>query len=94
MTKNGGMTRCVNAHNGAVLYKEKLGASGAYFASPILANNYIYYSSYNGIITILKEGEKFEIVNQIDLDERIGASPIALDDKLYVRTASHLYAFR
>jgi hypothetical protein len=38
------MTTCVNAHNGAVLYKEKLGASGAYFASPILANNYIYCS--------------------------------------------------
>lgn len=94
MTKNGGTTTCVNANNGEILYTEKLGASGAYFASPILANSLIYYCSYNGEITIVKEGEQFEIVNQIDLDERIGASPVALKDKLYVRTASQLYAFK
>ncbi|MEN8230914.1 MAG: PQQ-binding-like beta-propeller repeat protein [Bacteroidota bacterium] len=94
MTKNGGTTTCINAHNGEIIYKEKLGATGAYFASPILANNLLFYLSYNGKITILKEGEQFEIVNQIDLDDRIGASPIALEDKLYVRTASHLYAFK
>ena len=94
MTKNGGTTTCINANNGNIIYREKLGATGAYFASPILANNLIYYTSYNGKITIVKEGEQFEIVNQIDLDERIGASPVALKDKLYVRTASHLYAFK
>jgi len=94
MTKNGGTTTCINANNGEIIYKEKLGATGAYFASPILANNLIYYTSYNGKITIVKEGEQFEIVNQIDLDERIGASPVALEDNLYVRTASHLYAFK
>jgi outer membrane protein assembly factor BamB len=94
MTKNGGTTTCINANNGNIIYREKLGATGAYFASPILANSLIYYASYNGKITIVKEGEQFEIVNQIDLDERIGASPVALEDKLYVRTASHLYAFK
>ena len=51
-------------------------------------------SSYNGKITIIKEGKDFEIVNQVDLDEKIGASPVALEDKLYVSTASHLYAFK
>jgi outer membrane protein assembly factor BamB len=94
MVKNGGLTSCANAQNGEIIYKEKLGASGAYFASPILADDFVFYTSYNGKITILKEGEQFEIVNQIDLGERIGASPVALEDKLFVRTASHLYAFK
>ena len=94
MTKNGGTTSCINAQNGELIYTEKLGASGAYFASPILANDFLYYASYNVIITIVKEGEEFEIVRQIDLGERIGASPVALEDKLYVRTASRLYAFK
>jgi hypothetical protein len=94
MIKNGGITSCLNAHNGELMYREKLGASGAYFASPLLANKLIYYASYNGVITIVQEGEQFEIVNQIDLDEKIGASPVAWKDKLYVRTASHLYAFK
>lgn len=53
----------------------------------------VFMASYNGKITILKEGTGFEIINQIDLEEKIGASPVAMDNKLYIRTAEHLYAF-
>ncbi len=94
MTKTGGITTCVNAHSGDIMYSEKLGASGPYFSSPLLANGIIYYASYNGKITLVKAGEKFEILNQVDLNEKIGASPIALDDILYIRSASHLFAFK
>ena len=94
MVKNGGTTTCVNAHSGEIIYKEKLGATGVYFSSPMFANGYIYYSSYNGKITIVKAGQDFEIINQIDLNEKIGASPVAVGDKLIVRTATHLYAFK
>lgn len=94
MIRNGGRTTCVDASSGKVIYKEKLGTGGTYFSSPILANGMIYFLSYKGKVTIVKAGENFEIVNQIDLEEKIGASPIAFDDKLIVRTASHLYAFK
>ena len=94
MVKNGGTVTCVDTESGDIIYTKKLGASGSYFSSPLYANGNIFMSSYNGKITIIKEGKDFEIVNQIDLDEKIGASPVALEDKLYVRTASHLYAFK
>ena len=94
MVKNGGTVTCVDTESGDIVYTKKLGASGSYFSSPLYANGNIFMSSYNGKITIIKEGKDFEIVNQIDLDEKIGASPVALEDKLYVRTASHLYAFK
>ena len=94
MVKDGGTVTCVDSKSGNIIYTKKLGASGAYFSSPLYANGYIFMSSFNGKITIIKEGKDFEIVNQIDLDERIGASPVALEDKLYIRTESHLFAFK
>jgi outer membrane protein assembly factor BamB len=94
MAKNGGTATCVNAQTGEVIYSEKLNATGSYLASPLLANGFIYFSSYNGKITIIKEGPFFEIVSQVDLQEKIGASPVALKDKLYIRTDEYLYAFQ
>jgi len=71
MAKNGGTATCVDVQNGEVMYTEKLNAAGSYLASPLLANGFIYYPSYNGKITIIKEGPNFEVVNQIDLKEKM-----------------------
>ena len=94
MVKNGGTVTCVNIENGDIVYAKKLGATGAYFASPLYADGYIFIASFNGKISILKEGNTFEIVNQIDLDAKLGASPVAIGNKLFIRTAKHLYAFQ
>ena len=40
--KNGGILTCMDTENGTVLYRERIGASGPYLASPITANGYIY----------------------------------------------------
>ena len=94
MVKLGGTVTCVNIENGGIVYVKKLGATGAYFSSPLSANGNIFYSSYNGIITVVEEGTDFNIINQVDLNERIGASPVALNDVLFIRTEKHLYAFK
>lgn len=94
MVKNGGTVSCVDIQNGELIYKAKLGASGSYFSSPLYANGNIFFASYNGKITIIKEGRSFEIVNRVDLDEKILASPVALGNKLFVRTSDHLYTFQ
>jgi outer membrane protein assembly factor BamB len=93
MAKNGGTVTCVDASSGKVLFVEKLGVSGTYLASPLAANQNIYFTSFSGKITIIKNTPQYEMVNQIDLKERIGASPIAFDKKLIIRTENNLYAF-
>ena len=94
MVKNGGKLTCVNTSNGNIVYFKRLGASGTYLSSPMYANGKIYFASYSGKITVIKEGKEFDIINQIDLEDKIGASPVAVDDKLFIRTHSHLYSFR
>jgi len=59
----------------------------------MLADGMVFTASYNGKITILKEGSEFEIINQVDLGEKIGASPVAMDNLLYIRTDKYLFAF-
>jgi outer membrane protein assembly factor BamB len=93
MIKNGGIISCVDAESGKVLYRERLGASGPYLASPIVANGNIYIPSCNGVITIIKAGNQLDILAQNDLNEKIFATPAVVDNTIYVRTTKHLYAF-
>jgi outer membrane protein assembly factor BamB len=93
MVMNGGILSCIEARSSKIIFRERLNAPGAYIASPIIAGGYLYIASYNGKITIIKPGEKLNIVSQSDLHEKIGASPVALNNDFYVRTNKGLYAF-
>ena len=93
MIKSGGILSCFQAEDGALLYSERIGAAGSYFASPIAVNGKIYFTSRDGIITILEDGEDLNILARNDLEEIISATPAIVDNKIYVRTDSTLYAF-
>jgi len=91
--KNGGIMTVINRESGEVVHKDRIGAAGAYLSSPMLAGNRVYTCSYNGTVTVLS-AEDFNILAHNKLKERIGASPVAVDDVLYIRTDKHLFAFR
>jgi len=93
MIKNGGIISCFHAESGELVYREKLGTGGMYFASPVAANGRIYIASLNGIVTVFEAGDELNILAQNDLDDKIMATPAAVDNKLYIRTAGSLYAF-
>ena len=90
---NGGIMTVINQETGELVLKDRIGATGSYFSSPMFAGNRIYTCSYNGIVTVLA-AEDFSILAHNKLKEKIGASPVAVDDVLYIRTDKHLYAFR
>jgi len=93
MIRNGGIISCFHAESGELLYQEGLGASGAYFSSPIAAGGRIYVASRNGIVTVIEAGDELNKLEQIDLEDIIMATPAVVDNKLYIRTAGFLYAF-
>lgn len=93
MVKNGGIVTCLDATSGDVLYRKRIPASGSYYASPIAVGDHIYLASGKGVITVLRGGEKLDVMAENDLGERIMATPAAVDETLYVRTNDHLYAF-
>jgi outer membrane protein assembly factor BamB len=93
MVTNGGVLTCIDAAKGNVLFRGRLGAPGAYFASPIAANGHVYFASGEGTVTVIRDGETLEVLARNDIGEPIHATPAIIGDTLYVRTAAHLYAF-
>ncbi len=97
MAKDGGFVSAYDAKSGDEVYiQERLAASGRYYASPVAANGYIYFTSLDdGTVSVVKAGTaKPELVaRNPKLGERVSATPAIADNTLYVRTASKLYAF-
>lgn len=95
LVKNGGMLTCLDPRTGVPLYQEeRLNALGDYYASLVAAHGRIYATSQRGLVTIVKAGDHFEILAQNDMGEVTQATPAAVGDTLYLRTAGHLHAFR
>jgi outer membrane protein assembly factor BamB len=96
MVKDGGIVTAYDAKTGKELYRERTVKAGRYYASPVAANGYLYFTSLDdGTVTVLKGGSnKPEIVvTNPSLGERVSATPAIADDTLYIRTAEHIYAF-
>jgi outer membrane protein assembly factor BamB len=91
--KFGGIASCFDAQNGRKLFREKLGANGYYFASPVAGDKKIYLSSGKGIVVVIEAGDSFKILAQNKIGERIKATPALVDGKVYLRTANHMMAF-
>jgi outer membrane protein assembly factor BamB len=93
MIKNGGIVSCMDANSGKLLFRERLGAAGPYYSSPICADGRIHIASGKGTITVFAAGDTLQILARNDLKERVFATPAVVDNKLYVRTVKHMYAF-
>ena len=94
LVRDGGILSCVNAATGQVVYRERLGAPGQYMASPVLANDHLYLLSARGALSIVKCGDKFELVCQAALNVAVAATPAIDQNSLYVRTEHAMLAFR
>ncbi len=94
LVRDGGVMSAIDATNGKTLYRKRLGATGQYSPSPILANEHVYVFSGQGVLTVISAGDDFEIVHQYDFAETIAGTPAMDDNTLYVRTAKELVAFR
>jgi outer membrane protein assembly factor BamB len=93
VVKTGGIVSCLEAKTGKLLYRERLGEGGSYYASPVAGDGKVYFASESGVVTVLKDGDKFEVLARNDLGEGVLATPALADGKVYVRTDRHLYAF-
>jgi outer membrane protein assembly factor BamB len=93
MVTNGGIVTAMDAATGQVLFRKRLGAGGAYYASPVMAGGNIYFISGDGVVSVIRDAADFQLVAKSDLEEPVFATLAIVDGIVYVRTATHLYAF-
>lgn len=93
--RDGGLWTVIEPKSGKrILDRERLGSGGQAVASPIAADGHIYTVNESGTITVVRAGDALEVeaVNKL-AGESVRTTPAIAGDALYVRTASHLWAF-
>jgi outer membrane protein assembly factor BamB len=93
LVRSGGLVACRVLDSGKLVYDERLGAAGGYFASPLGANGKVYLASDAGVVSVIDAADEFRVLARNDLGEGIFASPAAVEEALYVRSSKHLWAF-
>ncbi len=89
-----GIMNCIEALTGTVVYQGKRIENGTYSASPLLADGKIFCINEEGTTTVVKAGTGFEILGVNKLDSLTLASPVAVDNQIFIRTADHLYCIQ
>ena len=90
VTDKGGIARCLNAKTGDEIWKLRLG--GTHWASPVLLDGNLYFSSKEGQVIVLPASKKRpEIAALNALNGSFIASPAIAGDSLILRSTTHLY---
>ena len=89
----GGIITCLDSKTGKLIYRGRVNAPGAYYASPVAAGGKILVASVDGVVSVLGAGDKLEILANNDLGEPVYGTPAPLGSALYVRSSAHLWAF-
>ncbi len=84
-----GIAICVEAESGKLVYRERLG--GNFSASLLMSGDRIYFTSEEGLTTVVKAGRNFEVLAKNDMAERTLASLGVVDQSILLRTADALY---
>lgn len=89
MVSDGGIASCLDASTGRQHWQQRLG--GNYSASPLLAENRIYFQNETGLGTVVRAGKKFEQLATNNMNEPTLASYGVTGNDFLIRTESSLY---
>lgn len=62
-----------------------------YYASPVIANGTLFAAREDGMLFSAAVAEKFEVLGELALGERIVATPVPSKDRLIIRGDEHLF---
>jgi outer membrane protein assembly factor BamB len=85
---DGGVVSCVDAANGKVHWRQRVG--GNYSGSPVVIDDRVYCIAEDGEVVVLDAKPEYKLLARNPLDEASKATPAVAGGRLYLRTASHL----
>jgi outer membrane protein assembly factor BamB len=90
VVSDGGFLSCWVADTGEQLWTERLG--GGHSASPLIAEDRVYFMSDRGTMTVLRPGKTFEKLAVNEIGEDSFASPVVSRGQIFIRGVKHLFA--
>ncbi len=92
---NSDVLSCVNASTGKVLFdRRRIPEIGSLYASPMVANGYIYFVGRGGTTVVLRDNEELDTVSINAIPDSIDASPVAVGNQLFLRSWTKLYCIQ
>jgi outer membrane protein assembly factor BamB len=93
MSDSQGIAYCADAETGELVYQQRIARAGKVYASPILADDRIYYLSRGGTTWVIPAKPTFELLatNELDDGSRFDASPAVDGQRLLLRSNRFLY---
>ena len=84
-----GVATCLDGRTGANLWAHRI--AGNYSASPIYANERIYFFSEEGKTVVLRSGREPDWLAENHVEGRVVASPAVAGRAIFLRTDTHMY---
>jgi len=92
--RNGGILATIDPETGKMLNEARLkDALGEYYAQPVAGDGKLYFIGKEGKASVVKAGEKWELLSSGSFDEQVVATPAIADGRIFVRTNGALYCF-
>lgn len=86
---------CLDPATGKTLWEDAFPRSSAsFYASPVIANGILYAAREDGTVFAARVTDRFEMLSENPMGERIVASPIPGRDCLLLRGEKHLFCIR
>lgn len=93
MVKDGGILTAVSSDDGSMQRRGRLKATSVYYASPLFDGSHVYIPSVSGVMNVVSANPEWSVIDEHDFQASIYATPVVVDDQLYVRTSDALYRF-
>jgi outer membrane protein assembly factor BamB len=91
IVRDNGAAFALDLKTGAVVYGPERLPSGAYSASPVLADGHVYVTNEDGLTSVYTAGPKFELVAKNALDDYCLSSIAVSEGQIFLRTSKHLW---
>lgn len=92
LLRHRGEVVCLDPATGKTVWAESLPRTSApYYSSPTIANGVLYAAREDGVVFAAKVGEKFELLGENPMGERVIAAPVPAGDRLLIRGDTHLF---
>ncbi|MBL8232001.1 MAG: PQQ-binding-like beta-propeller repeat protein [Bryobacterales bacterium] len=86
-----GIAYCLDFQTGKEVWGPERIRAGTYSASPVLADGKIYITNEDGVTTVFRASDKFEVLAENVINDYVLSSIAVSDGQLFLRTQKFLY---
>ena len=92
LLRDRGEVECIDPKTGKTVWSDALPKErNNYYSSPLIAGGNFYAIREDGVAFVARVGDKFELLSENAMGERVIASPVALANRLFIRGEKHLF---